>query len=252
MTDTGPIIALCTDFGVAGPYLGQMRAVLYRDAPHARVIDLFSDLPAYNAMAAAYLLPAYAADFPLGTVFLCVVDPGVGDVRRRPVVVKADGRWFVGPENGLFELIVRRAGSVEYWCVTWRPQRLSSTFHGRDLFAPVAALLARGEPPPGEASDPPAGDSRWPDDLARVVYIDHFGNAMTGLRFTRLADHAVMAVNGVRLAHAATFSEMPLHQAFWYENANGLVEIAVNQGCAADILGIAVGDSVEIIAAGPQ
>ena len=240
------MIALFTDFGPAGPYLGQVKAVLAHQAPHTPVIDLFADLPSHNAKAAAYLLPAFASALPRGTVFLCVVDPGVGGARM-PAVVEAEGRWYVGPDNGLFELVVRRADNARRWHITWRPPRLSASFHGRDLFAPVAAMLARGEAPPGEPRPTDtAARADWPDDLAEVAYIDHFGNAMTGLRATRLSPDAVLVAAGRRLTHARTFSDVSTGSAFWYENANGLVEIAVNQGRADVELALGIGTPVSI------
>ena len=132
------MIVLLTDFGLHGPYTGQMKAVLHQTAPGVPVIDLFADAPVGNPKAAAYLLPAYAGWFPAGTVFLCVVDPGVGEARPA-IVLEADGRWYVGPGNGLFELVQRRAGATRSWDIEWKPERLSASFHGRDLFAPVAA-----------------------------------------------------------------------------------------------------------------
>src|SRR5713226_6592440 len=157
------MIVLFTDFGLHGPYTGQMKAVLHRMAPGTPVIDLFADAPAGNPKASAYLLAAYAAWFPAGTVFLCVVDPGVGGTRP-PVMLEADGRRYVGPGNGLFELVERRAGQTRRFDIDWKPERLSASFHGRDLFAPVAAMLARGEPPPGQprndVAQPEAGSSR--------------------------------------------------------------------------------------------
>ena len=128
------MIVLFTDFGLSGPYTGQVKSVLYRAAPGVPVVDLFADAPAFRPRAAAYLLAAYVDEFPPGTVFLCVVDPGVGTEQRQPVVVEAGRRWFVGPDNGLFNVVVKRAGSATRWPVAWRPRRLSNTFHGRDLF----------------------------------------------------------------------------------------------------------------------
>jgi S-adenosyl-L-methionine hydrolase (adenosine-forming) len=95
----------------------------------------------------AYLLAVYATWFPAGTIFLGVVDPDVGGARP-PIIIEADDRWCVGPGNGLFELVQRRAAVARSWHIDWKPEHLSSSFHGRDLFAPVAAILARGEPPP--------------------------------------------------------------------------------------------------------
>src|SRR5438045_5177381 len=103
-----PMIALFTDFGLEGPYTGQLKTVLHQTAPGIPVVDLFADLPAGKLRPAAYLLAAYAAWFPLATVFLAIVDPGVGGARRA-VVVEADGRCYVGPDNGLLEIVARRA-----------------------------------------------------------------------------------------------------------------------------------------------
>ncbi len=236
------MIVLFTDFGLSGPYVGQMKAVLHREAPGVPVVDLFHDVPAHDPMLAAYLLAAYVGEFPQGAVFLGVVDPGVGSKARLPAVVMADGRWFVGPDNGLFNMVARRAGELCWWEITWRPKRLSATFHGRDLFAPVAARLATGETPPGEECEVASRlDWEWPEELSRIVYIDRFGNAMTGTRALALAEDEVVEVNGRVIERARTFSEVPPGQPFWYENANGLAEIAVNKGRADELLGLEIG-----------
>ncbi|WEX86591.1 SAM-dependent chlorinase/fluorinase [Sinorhizobium garamanticum] len=239
------MIVLFTDFGLSGPYTGQMKAVLHREAPGIPVIDLFADAPATNPAASAYLLAAYAVWFPADTVFLCVVDPGVGGTRPA-VVVQADRRWYVGPGNGLFELVQRRAGKTRSWEIDWRPEQLSASFHGRDLFAPVAAMLARSEPPPGQPRDDSGRRPDWPDDLAEIVYLDHYGNAMTGLRAAMLPADAKLVAAGRVLERTRTFSDRLPGSAFWYENSNGLAEIAVNQGRADRELGLAVGSPVEI------
>jgi S-adenosyl-L-methionine hydrolase (adenosine-forming) len=238
------VIVLFTDFGLEGPYTGQVKAVLAREAPGVPVIDLLSDLPPFDVEAAAYLLPAYAHGFPPTTVFLCVVDPGVGS-SRAAAIVRAGGCWFVGPDNGLFELVARRAPDRAWWEIDWQPARLSASFHGRDLFAPVAARLARGEPPPGKPVEPGRRlRPEWPDDLPRIVYIDRYGNAMTGIRAAALAQGAWLDAAGRRIPRARTFSDVPVGEPLWYENANGLAEIAVNQGRADRALGLRVGDPV--------
>jgi len=239
------MIVLFTDFGPSGPYVGQMHAVLAQQAPGTAVIDLFHDVPSFDIRAAAYLLPAYTRGFPPGTVHVCVVDPGVGS-ERRALIVKADHRWYVGPDNGLFHVLARRARSLECHEIRWRPAQLSASFHGRDLFAPAAAQLARGLMPEcvPVALAPPIPD--WPEDLPQVLYIDHFGNAITGLRAERLGRDTRLRIGEVVLAYANTYSEVRAGEGFWYENANGLVEIAVNQARASDQLGIAVGDIVDV------
>lgn len=242
------MIVLFTDFGSAGPYTGQMQGALRRHgAPEIPVIELIADAPACNPKASAYLLSALVDPFPSGAIFLAVVDPGVGGARL-PCAVLADERWFVGPDNGLFEIVIRRAnGPPRWWWITWRPERMSSSFHGRDLFAPVAARLARDEAPPGrEDVASRRWLANWPDDLAEVIYIDAFGNAMTGIRASTVPSSAVLNVGGYPLRQASTFVDVPPGEAFWYENAGGLIEIAVNRGRAAERFFLNIGSPVAI------
>lgn len=253
-----PLIALFTDFGLTGPYTGQMKAVLARAAPGVAVVDLMADAPACAPQPAAYLLAALAPGLPPPGVFVCVVDPGVGGARR-PLAMQADGRIFVGPDNGLLEPIRRRATTATVREIIWRPERLSASFHGRDLFAPVAARLARDGWDAVAAADfaplsgvdsgsgpvPVGGD--WPDDWPAVIYIDHYGNVMTGLRAGGLPENATLAVAGRRLARVRTFGDVPAGAALVYENSCGLLEIAVNGGSAAAALGLRIGDPVAVV-----
>jgi len=241
------MILLFTDFGSGGPYSGQMKAILARQAPAVPVIDLFSDAPAFDPKLSAYLLAAYTGICEPGDVLLCVVDPGVGS-DRRPVVVEVDGLSLVGPDNGLFSQVARRGWQVNAWRIDWRPPDLSATFHGRDLFAPVAARLARGELPAG-SHIPPAEVDRpdWPDDLPLIVYVDGYGNALTGLRASGVSPRTVLLAGRHRIRHARTFGEVPPGTPLWHSNANGLVEVAVNQGRADRQLGLALGDSVVLL-----
>ena len=243
------MIVLFTDFGEVGPYVGQVKAALVRDAPGVPVIDLLHDAPMFQARASSYLLSSLIDVFPTDVVLLCVVDPGVGG-NRAPAIVEADGRRFVGPDNGLFEVIIRRANQRSFRRITWQPDSLSASFHGRDLFAPVAAMLARGEDVPSE--ERPEEEARrphWPDDLHEIIYLDNFGNAMTGLRAKNIPQTVEMTINGHRLTRSRTFSDLPKGGAFWYENSSGLVEFAVNQGDAKTALGIDIGSSFTIDAA---
>lgn len=240
------MIGLFTDFGEVGPYVGQVKAVLERDAPGIPVIDLLHDAPMFQARASSYLLASLIDVFPPNVVFLCVVDPGVGG-SRAPAIIRADGRQYVGPDNGLFEVVMRRSNEKSFRRITWQPDSLSASFHGRDLFAPVAAKLARGESVPSE--DHPQQEARrphWPDELEEIIYLDTFGNAMTGVRAKTVPTNAVMVVNDHRLVRARTFSDLPEGGAFWYENSSGLVEFAVNQGEAKSALSIDVGSKFSI------
>jgi len=241
------MIVLFTDFGPSGPYIGQMRSAIAKHAPNETIIDLLSNAPAFNPKASAYLLAALAPDFPDDAIFLCVVDPGVGG-DRLPLIAKAGNQIFIGPDNGLFSIVARRSSAASARKITWKPDYLSASFHGRDLFAPVAAMISTGE---SIASDPMPIDTfsqpDWPDDLESIIYVDHFGNAMTGIRAQTLATTTRLECNGNKFSYAKTFSSVESGVAFWYENANGLAEISINQG-RADDLGIAVGDLVSILA----
>lgn len=247
------MIVLFTDFGLHGPYVGQMKAVLHRVAPGVPVVDLLHDSPAFDPRLSAYLLAAYASEFPEGSVFVCVVDPGVGS-SRRALVVEANGHRYVGPDNGLLHAVVDRAGveAARAWEIAWRPRRLSDSFHGRDLFAPVAGRLAMGEVPGADGIDGAPLDpvsvcrAGWPSDLGEIVCVDPYGNLISGIRADGLGPDRVFEVGGRRVAYARTFSEVPVGAAFWHHNSNGLVEIAVNQASAAEVLGLGFGAEIRL------
>ncbi len=239
------MIVMFTDFGHLGPYMGQMEAVLARLAPEARAVRLMCDAPAFDARASAYLLAALTAPFPTGTVFLCVVDPGVGS-DRRPLIVRAGGNWYVGPDNGLLAIAARQASEAKCWEIRWRPEQLTASFHGRDLFAPVAAMLASGVMPDVEPRTSLVGLD-WPGDLAKVVYVDDYGNLFTGIRAAAMPKGAGISIAGHRPMRARTFSDAHPGGLIWYANAHGLVEIASNRASAAALLGVGVGAAVSVV-----
>ena len=242
------MILLYTDFGTTGPYVGQMKAVLRRMAPDVPVVDIMHDAPVWNPRAAAYYLAALAQQSEAGDVWLCVVDPGVGGTRP-PIILDCGGVSFVGPDNGLFEIIYRRVPGARRKTIEWRPDYLSATFHGRDLFAPVAAWLACGEDVPGDDLDPSAERPGmcWPDDLAEIIYIDAYGNLITGIGGAALANDRSIRVGNNELQHAGTFSDVPEGALFWHRNSSGLIEIAANKARADEYLALRPGDFVEIV-----
>ncbi len=239
------MLVLFTDYGFTDPYVGQVKAVLAQHAPGVPIIDLMHDVPAFNAHAGAHLLAALIDPFPPGSVFLTVVDPGVG-TPRETLVMQADGRWYVGPDNGLMSLVAARADTARYWRIAWRPERLSVSFHGRDLFAPIAAWLAKGPLTTDKLTPIAAPTVQFdPADLPRVIHIDRFGNAWTGVRGA-LMQGAQLMVKGKPLPHHRVFAEAPKGTAFWYVNSAGLVEIAANRASAAELLGLAIGTPVSL------
>jgi len=237
------VIATFTDFSNQGPYLGQVKAVLQGLVPDTHVVDVFPDLPACNVKAAAYLLPAYVKYLMKGSICLCVVDPGVG-TDRRALALDIDGRWYVGPDNGLFSMLIRRAEKLRSYEITWRPNRLSDSFHGRDLFAPVCGMLNEGRPLKDWADELSPNSlvlPAWPEDLFEVVYIDSYGNLITGVRASAVSEDVQFAIAGHKCIYQRVFAEALPGGVFWYENANGLVEIAIAGGSAQDLLGVQTG-----------
>jgi hypothetical protein len=247
MTAAPDPIFLFTDFSLQGPYVGQMHGAIHAVWPGAHVIDLMHDAPSMDPKASAYLLAAALRDLPRNAIIVAVVDPGVGS-DRNALLLQADGRRLIGPDNGLLEIARRRAKTAQAHILQWRPEVLSASFHGRDLFAPAAAHWAQGPQPasdPMEAKDLIGHD--WPDDLAQVIYCDGYGNAMTGLRAETVPPSATLTLpQGPALSQARTFFDRPQGTAFWYENSLGLVEIAVNGGNATDMFGLKIGDPINL------
>ena len=242
------MIVLFTDFGGNDIYVPQMKAALLARDPSTVIIDLLHSVPDFRIEPAAHLLAALHDRFPVDTVFVAVVDPGVG-TSRNAAIVRADGRWYVGPDNGLLSVIAARAMSARAWHISWRPPDLSASFHGRDLFAPIAAAIAAGDFPIDKVDQVERLDVALdPGDLAQIIYIDHYGNAMTGLRGSALPADATIGAGASKVAHARVFDEVPAGTAFWYVNSIGLVEIAANRANAAALLALAIGDAVQCVA----
>ncbi len=234
-------ILLFTDFGSNDLYVGQVKCVLERYAPGVAVIDLLHEAPAFDPEASAHLLAALSTRLPRGAVIMGVVDPGVGS-DRDAVVLRADGRWYVGPDNGLFSLVAARAATRAVWRVSAPPADASPSFHGRDVFAPLAAAVATDDFPNERVEAAPhLAVTLQADDLAEIIYLDHYGNAFTGIRAHGRDPGKALEVNGVVLPHARVFSSVPPGTAFWYENSVGLVEIAVNAGSAREVIGLSIG-----------
>jgi hypothetical protein len=218
-----------------------MHARIAQVAPGVRVFDLMHDAPVCRPDLAAYLLPAVCRHLPGRAVVVAVVDPGVGGARR-PLVVETEHLLFVGPDNGLLSRLpdIRRVSVID-----WAPADLSASFHGRDLFAPVAARLARGDQVEltSISVDAMIG-SDWPAATPVVVYIDAFGNLMTGVDLINHREINGLVIGGRKVERARTFSDVAPDSPFWYENSLGLLEVAVNGGSAARHFGLALGDKI--------
>jgi len=238
------VIFLFTDFGAAGIYVGQVRIALHQRAPKVPVVDLLHDAPPFNVKAGAHLLAALAQRIPAGSVTLAVVDPGVGGPRDAVAVV-ADERWYVGPDNGLISVAAARVEKVEYFSIGWRPDELSASFHGRDLFAPVAGMIASGRRGAAKLKKKEQLAVNFgAEDLAEVIYVDHYGNLVTGLRASAVSRERVFVFNGLQIPYAPMFSQVAAGEVFWYGNSLGLVEIAANSASAQQKLGFIPGNQL--------
>jgi len=256
-------IGLITDFGLADPYVGQMRAVLARKAPGCLAVDITHDVAPFNVAQAAFFLAASYEHFPADAVILAVVDPGVG-TDRGIVGLDIDGRLLLAPDNGLLALALQNAWAARIRAFDLSvamdaPSRVSHTFHGRDVFAPLAAWLALGGNPGelGREVDPQTLVSLpWshPDirpGLARghVLHIDRFGNCVLNLEAGSLGTPAglrLTAPAGGKLTYARTYGDMPEGDPGLLEGSQGFLELAVNQRSAAKRFGLSMGDAVEL------
>lgn len=238
-----PVVYFFTDFGGEGPYPGLMETALLRHAPHARVIHLASAAPAFSPRPSAYLLGALVPWLAPGSLLVGVVDPGVGTARKA-LLLETGGRRYVGPDNGLFAALLKEE-DVRAWEIPGDRAGLSSTFHGRDLFAPAAGTLLAGKTLELLPLQPQRlVGAEWSRDLFEIIYIDHYGNAMSGLRASGFAPDTRFRIGECVVSRQATFADAPPGSVFWYENSLGLVEVAVNQGRCDTRLGIGVGTAI--------
>ncbi len=258
--DMSPLITLTTDFGERDFYVAAMKGVILSRCPQASVVDLGHALPPRDLVAAALFLEGAAPHFPDGTIHVAVVDPGVGTLRH-PVAVRAGNQCFVCPDNGLLTLVLKHLPLHEARVIAspaCMAVSISPTFHGRDVFAPAAAYLAAGNPfceigPVQETLHKlnipePAWVSETRLDGA-VIHVDAFGNLVTNITAAWLIGKKIrrlrvglLTLKGI----ASTFADVPEGEPLAYFGSSGRLEIAVNQGHAANQYGVARNSTVEL------
>lgn len=243
------MIYLFTDFGYQGPYVGELKAALdVGTYPGIPVIDLMHDAPMFNPEASAYLLAALSQRFQSGDACLGIIDPGVGSEKRLPIIVEADGVTYSGPDNGLFSQVITKAKTVVVNEITWRPEQISNSFHGRDLFAPaLLKFLRKDDLALRQIAQQNVVGVDWPSDLNKVIYIDGFGNLVTSCRSGSVSKEQSIVLADQRIGYAETFSSQAKGQPFWYINSMGLVEIALNQQRADEYFQINIGALLSVV-----
>lgn len=247
-----PRIVLLTDFGHADPYLGQMKGVLLSHAPQVRAVDLCHEVLPYHISQAAFLLRSSHEYFPAQTIFLCVIDPGVGSSRAL-LAARWNGRTYLAPDNGLLGFLIPLG--AQFWRLTVDMPGASGTFHGRDIFAPVAARLANGE------NVNTFGERIRPDMLCivretlseitpaqvctRVLHVDRFGNCLLDVPIAAMPKNIqVWSYNkqGVRLVQA--YADLHSSEIGLLAGSQGVMELACNQSSCARLLGLVPGSHI--------
>jgi S-adenosylmethionine hydrolase len=256
------IITLTTDFGLQDYYVSAMKGVILQETPDARLIDISHEIPSQDIMAGSWVLKNSAMLFPSGSVHLVVVDPGVG-TSRKPVALKIKDQYFVGPDNGIFSLLTQdeEFEAVQLTNQSYWRSNPSTTFHGRDIFAPVAAHLCNG------VELTKLGDTieslqtyRWAVPIADkdgiqgwVIHIDKFGNLITNVSGNLIKD--VIQSNDVKLYVGntilneikSTFGTVPEGEPVAYIGSSGMLEIAINKGDAKQMLGVQKGAQISLV-----
>jgi S-adenosylmethionine hydrolase len=269
-----PILAFMTDFGTGDGTVGVLKGVALGIVPDAQMLDISHEVAPQQVAEAAWILSTVYRYFPRGTVFVCVIDPGVGSTRHA-IAVQAGDWFFVGPDNGLFSYVYAQQEVSEAVLLTntaYHLPQLSSTFHGRDIFTPTAAHIARGVPlnalgptidpatlirlPTSSVSEQSTGKGR--ELTATIVHVDFFGNLITGIPLqsvpTLFSSHSTRLSfprQGITISERRRFfaetAEEHEQRPFMYGDSSGYVGVAVRNGNAAHSLGAGYGDVVTLV-----
>lgn len=245
-----PIVTLTSDFGTRDAYVAAMKAAVLRHSAQATLVDVTHEVPRHDILAGSFTLERAVAAFPAGTVHVAVVDPGVGTTRRI-LICHVHDQWVVLPDNGLITWPWRRFPGGECFELTWKPDLpTSATFHGRDIMAPVAGMLAAGVPIEAlarAAAGPVLLDVAPTDGpRGRIIHVDHFGNLTTNLLAVAL-DHFTghVIAGGHNLGPVRrTYQDVKFGEALALIGSAALLEIAVCEGSAVEQLKLNVGDEV--------
>jgi S-adenosylmethionine hydrolase len=261
-----PIITLTTDFGYRDPLTGIMKGIILGLNPGVRIVDITHGIQKYDVREAALIIGMGFRDFPLGSIHVVITDPGVGS-SRRPILVAAEDHYFVGPDNGLFSVIYHETERLRVFHITaehYLRRERSTTFHGRDIFAPVAAWLSRGIDPANfgeEITD--YVKLRFPSPSmptgstleGEVIYIDTFGNAMTNirrkdidaLRSLKPAGKMRIVSKGKEIAFKEYYSQAEDKELYALINSMDYLELFVFRGDSSRDFGMRIGDTIGIM-----
>jgi S-adenosyl-L-methionine hydrolase (adenosine-forming) len=251
------VITFLSDFGLTDGYVGSVKGAIFSSFPEARIIDITHDIKPFQIEEAAYTLMSYYSFYPKDTVHLTVVDPGVGG-KRAPLIIKTANYYFVGPDNGLFSYIFQKEAYTAFEINTAMfDSTISATFHGRDIFAPVAAKLARGVKPEllgNPFKEKPEDFAKHISDKqqefeAKIISVDRFGNIITDFSMFEYDAQSTKRVKGIEINNQIlktikrTYSDVKNGELLALWGSAGFLEISVNKGNAAEHLKCKVGDN---------
>lgn len=255
------MITLTTDFGLKDPYIAEIKGVIYSLNPKANIVDLSHLIDKYNVRMAAFILASAAPYFPKDTIHLAIVDPGVGTARRA-IAVQTKHAFFIGPDNGIL-ILASQVQGIQYICEINNPQymlsKVSSTFHGRDLFAPAAAYLDKGvnlKEFGAEITDPITPkyalvERKNGSLFGEVLHVDGFGNVITNINETEISQAKHVKVNlhhfSLQLVLAGTYSEAKSQEPLALIGSHSFLELSINQGSFSEKYHVTPGDRLELI-----
>ncbi|MEM2816090.1 MAG: SAM-dependent chlorinase/fluorinase [Candidatus Bathyarchaeia archaeon] len=260
---SNPIITLTTDFGLTDPYVAEMKAVILRINPNVTIVDISHQIEKFNIRMGAFILASAAPYFPEGTIHIAVVDPGVG-TKRKPILIEAEGAFFIGPDNGLLTFAAKKQGIKHVYEISnpkFMLPKISTTFHGRDVFAPAAAHLSRGVSPsefglelheifiPTFIEIIKSGETL----VGEVIHIDDFGNIITNFTSKELSEVIINGKIRVKLGETElslnvckTYADVEPLKPLAIIGSHDFLEVSMNQANAAKFFNVKVGDKITL------
>ncbi|MEM3874617.1 MAG: SAM-dependent chlorinase/fluorinase [Candidatus Bathyarchaeia archaeon] len=255
------LITLTTDFGLLDPYVAEIKAVILGINPDAKIVDISHQIEKFNIKMGAYILASAASYFPKGTIHVAIIDPGVG-TKRKPILIETKDSFLIGPDNGVLALAAEKQGIKHVYEIAnpkYMLPKISTTFHGRDIFAPVAAHLSKGVPPSEfgpeirRIAKPQFAKIIRANSMlvGEVIHVDSFGNIITNFTAKELESFGIrenlnlkIRENPLKLKLCKAYAEVEAKKPLAIIGSHNFLEISVNQGSAAKMFNVKAGDKV--------
>ncbi|MEM2249782.1 MAG: S-adenosyl-l-methionine hydroxide adenosyltransferase family protein [Candidatus Bathyarchaeia archaeon] len=255
------LITLTTDFGLLDPYVAEIKAVILGINPEAKIVDISHQIEKFNIKMGAYILASAASYFPKGTIHVAIIDPGVG-TKRKPILIETKDSFLMGPDNGILALAADKQGIKNVYEIAnpkYMLRKISTTFHGRDIFAPAAAYLSKGVSPSEfgpeirRIAKPQFAKivRKGPTLVGEIIYVDGFGNIITNFTLKELGHLGIRESLNIKIGETTcrlklceAYAEVEAKKPLALIGSHDFLEISVNQGSAAEMFKVKVGDKV--------